>query len=177
MMPGAGRKRTLRPGFHLLKILNQPFTYLPLWVTACGSGSRMSVEARIAEDDAARIRALDSAWTAAAARRDLDAMMSIYAPDAEELLPGSPAIVGRDAIRQFYEGLIKRFPRFAHQFEPASIVVAASRDLAVVRGSYSFTADTLKPEQVQIGKFIGIWKRPNGDWRLSLNISNSDTPP
>lgn len=26
-------------------------------------------------------------------------------------------------------------------------------------------------------KFIGIWKRPNGDWRLSLNISNSDTPP
>lgn len=56
-------------------------------------------------------RALDEAWAAAAARRDLDGMMAIYAQDAQELLPASPTIVGRDAICQFYAGLLERFPR------------------------------------------------------------------
>ena len=36
----------MRPGFHLSKILDQPFTYLLLWVTAGRSGPSMSVEAR-----------------------------------------------------------------------------------------------------------------------------------
>lgn len=54
--------------------------------------------------------------------------------------------------------------------------MAQSEDLAVVRGSYCFTADTLKPEQAQVGKFVGVWGRRGGDWRLVLNISNSDHP-
>jgi ketosteroid isomerase-like protein len=50
---------------------------------------------------AARIRARDAQWLAAAARRDLDGMMAIYATDAEELQPGLPSIAGREAIRRF----------------------------------------------------------------------------
>ena len=134
------------------------------------------MQSRATDGDAERIRALDEAWAAAAARRDLNGMMAIYAPAARELLPGCPAIVGREAIRQFYAGLIQQFPRFAHHFELEAITVAQSGDLAVVRGSYRFTADTLKPEQVQVGKFVGVWSSWGGDWRLVLNISNSDHP-
>ena len=83
-------------------------------------------------------------------------------------------IVGRDAIREFYRGLIEAYPRFAHQFEAHEIIVAASSDLAVVRGSYRFTADTLRPTELQTGKFVGIWRRRDEDWRLQMNISNSD---
>lgn len=132
------------------------------------------MDSHAADHDAERIRALDGAWSDAAARRDLDGMMAIYAPDAQELLPGMPAVVGLEAIRRFYAGLITRFPRLAHAFEPQTITVARSRDLAVVRGCYRFTADTLRPEQVQAGKFVGVWGRRDGDWRLLLNISNSD---
>jgi uncharacterized protein (TIGR02246 family) len=132
------------------------------------------MESRASEVAARRIRALDAAWTAAAARRDLDGMMAIYAPEAQELLPGSPALVGRDAIRHFYEGLIEQLPRFAHQFEVTAITVAGGQDLAVVRGAYRFTADTPHPAGVQVGKFVGVWVHQGGDWRLQLNISNSD---
>jgi uncharacterized protein (TIGR02246 family) len=128
------------------------------------------------EQHAARIRALDETWKAAAARRDLDGMMAIYAQDAQELLPGMPAIVGRDAIRAFYGGLINQFPRFENQFETHEIIVAASGDLAVVYGSYRFIADTLRPNEVQLGKFIGVWCYRDGDWRLQTNISNSSQP-
>ncbi len=128
------------------------------------------------EQHAATIRALDEMWKAAAAQRDLDGMMAIYAPDAQELLSDMVPIVGIDAIREFYRGLIEELPRFAHEFEADEIIVAQSGDLAVVRGSYQFTADTLSPAEVQVGKFVGVWCRRDGDWRLLMNISNSDQP-
>ena len=128
------------------------------------------------EQHAAHIRALDEMWKRAADQRDLEGMMAIYAADAQELLSGMPPIVGRDSIREFYRGLIDELPRFAHQFEPHEVIVAESGDLAVVRGSYRFTADTLRPAEVQTGKFVGVWRRRDGDWRLQMNISNSDQP-
>ena len=130
----------------------------------------------MSEEAAARILALDEEWSAAAARRDLDGMMVIYAPDARELLPGMTAIVGREAIRDFYGQLIDRFPDFAHEFEPEEITVAASEDLAVVRGMYRFTPDSGSPEEAQVGKFVGVWCRVEGDWRLKYNISNANEP-
>lgn len=101
-------------------------------------------------------------------------MMTIYAADAQELLPGMPPIVGRDSIRAFYRNLIEQFPRFAHEFEPQEVVVAESGDLAVVRGTYRFTADTTRSDETQSGKFVGVWRYRGGDWRLQINISNSD---
>jgi uncharacterized protein (TIGR02246 family) len=130
-----------------------------------------------AADDAlhaARIRALDEGWAAAAKRRDLDGMLAIYAPDAQELLPQMAPLVGREAIRSFYEGLLNQFPRFAHHFEPEEITVAASGDLAVARGWYAFTPDTHSPKVVQRGKFIGVWCRNGDDWLLRYNIANPD---
>lgn len=128
------------------------------------------------EAHAARIRALDQQWLEAAARRDLDGMMAIYAPDARELLPGLPPLIGT-SIRAFYGNLMEQLPRFAHQFDAQEITVSAAGDLAVVQGRYRFTPDTQLPRQVYAGKFVGVWRRLGGDWRLAINISNSDPPP
>lgn len=126
------------------------------------------------DDAAAQIRALGESWLAATARRDLDGMMSIYAPDAQEMLPDMPPLVGPDAIRAFYQALIEKLPRFAHYFAPEDITVAGSGDFAVVRGSYRFTPDTLVPKQVLVGKYVGVWRWRDGEWRLFINISNSN---
>lgn len=126
---------------------------------------------------AEQIRELDEGWMRAAAQRDLDGMMAIYAPDARELLPGMPPVVGREAIREFYRGVLDALPRFAHRSDIDDIVVAESGDLAVVRGSYRFIADTERSEEAQTGKFVGVWRNRNGEWRLQINISNSDGEP
>jgi uncharacterized protein (TIGR02246 family) len=133
----------------------------------------MPMDATIA-GHAARIRALDQQWLEATARRDLDGMMAIYAPDARELLPDLPPLIGTAAIRDFYSKLMGQLPRFAHHFDVQEITVSAAGDLAVVQGSYRFTPDTQLPSQVQSGKFVGVWRRRDGDWRLAINISNSD---
>lgn len=123
---------------------------------------------------AERIRALDESWCVAAAQRDLDAMMAIYAPEAQELLPGQPPIVGRDAIRDFYRGVLDDFPRLEQHIDMHEITIAESGDLAVVRGSYRFTPDREEPDVVEAGKFVTVWVYAEGDWRLQVNISNSD---
>lgn len=123
-----------------------------------------------------RIRELDDGWLEAAARRDLDGMMAIYAPEAQELLPGLPPIVGREAIRKFYRELIDRLPRFQHAFTTDEVTIAESGDLAIVRGTYQFIPDSMIPDEVQIGKFVGVWLFSAGDWKLQINISNSDGP-
>ena len=99
-------------------------------------------------------------------------MMAIYAPDAQELLPGLAALAGQQAIRDFYRQLIKQLPQFRHQFDADEVVVAASGDLAVVRGRYRFTVDARHPDVTEAGKFVGVWRFREGDWRLQINISN-----
>lgn len=121
-----------------------------------------------------RIRALDDSWLEAARRHDLETMIAIYAPEATELLPGRPALVGRDAIREFYRGVLARYPRLDPAFSLDEVTIAESGDLAVVRGTYRFTLDTATPERVDAGKFVGVWIYTAGDWRLMINISNSD---
>jgi uncharacterized protein (TIGR02246 family) len=123
-----------------------------------------------------RIRELDEGWLEAAARRDLDGMMAIYAPEAHELQPGLPPIIGRDAIREFYLGLIERLPRFRHSFTMDEVTIAESGDLAIVRGTYQFIPDDSVPEQADLGKFVAVWVFASGDWKLQINISNSDGP-
>ncbi len=122
---------------------------------------------------AATIRALDEEWIAAATRRDLDGMMAIYAEDAEELLPDLQPIVGRAAIRAFYGQLLEQSPRFAPHFDSRQVTVAECADLAVVEGTYRFTPDTNDVSRIQTGKFIGIWRLIDGDWRLWRIISNA----
>jgi uncharacterized protein (TIGR02246 family) len=126
--------------------------------------------------EANRIRALEDQWRNAAARRDFAGMAAIYAPDAREMLPGMPAIVGRDSIAAFFRALYAQHPRFVHRFVPDTIDVAAAGDLAVARGSYRFTPDSLAPEVYDAGKFVGVWTRERGAWLVALDISNSDRP-
>lgn len=147
---------------------------LPVVAVAVGAAGCRDMTSNSHDRHVDRIRSLDEAWKQAADRRDLDGMMAIYATDARELLPGQPPIVGRDSIRAFYRDLMERFPRFVHEFHPDEFVVAESGDLAVVRGAFRFTADARKPEEVQAGKYVGVWRHRDGDWRLLINISNSD---
>jgi uncharacterized protein (TIGR02246 family) len=127
------------------------------------------------DTDVARIRAIDDGWKRAAAARDLDGMMSIYAPDAQELLPDLPPVVGRAAIRAFYEQMLEQLPRCAHDFRIQNVVVSEAADIAVTQGEYRFVPDSQRPQDARTGKFAAVWRRRDGDWRLQMNITCADT--
>jgi uncharacterized protein (TIGR02246 family) len=123
---------------------------------------------------AERIRELNESWTDAVARRALDEMMTVYAPEAQELVPGQPAIVGREAIRAYYRGVLDELPRLRHFFDQQEITISEAGDLAVASGTYRVTPDADLPDDIVTGKVVGVWVYYEGDWRLQINISNSD---
>ena len=89
--------------------------------------------------------------------------------------PNAPAIVGLPAIRAWFEtGLLQ--PGISNFFEADTIEVAVSGDLAYDRGTYRFAMETPNGRVEDIGKYLMIWKRIDGEWKVVVDISNSDQP-
>ena len=125
--------------------------------------------------EAAVIRELDRQWQAAVDARDLEACLSFYAPNAVEMQPNAPAIVGLPAIRAWFQsGLLQ--PGISNVFAPDTIEISASGDLAYDRGTYRFAMETPGGRVEDVGKYLMIWKKIGGQWKVIVDISNSDGP-
>lgn len=95
-----------------------------------------------------------------------------YCTDAEVYSPNIPAVKGREAIRKFFynEGNNKE----ANIELPAGNFYG-SNELVIEEGTYNFPDG--KGGSADKGKFIALWKKENGKWKLYREIWNSDNPP
>jgi ketosteroid isomerase-like protein len=123
----------------------------------------------------ARIRAIDSVWSAALQARDLDAVMSNYAEDAAFLAPRQPLIRGKGDIRAWFERQTA-VPEYSATFSPTVIVVAASRDMAYEIGSYRVRyRDSDGTLVSRVGKHLVTWGKEGGRWRVTAESISSDS--
>ena len=116
------------------------------------------------------IRRVDSEMVAALNQHNVEAWLAHFAPDGRMMPPGSPPVVGKEAIRQLIGGFM--FPEFhvAHNLE--GVVVSKAADLAYVWYSYELTfkgpADAAVTSQ---GKDISVYtKPPGGAWQVSVDM-------
>lgn len=120
-----------------------------------------------------QIRAADIRWAKAAAAKDLDATLSFYTDDAVLLFQGVPTIQGKAAVRKQW---VAEFAdkNYSLTWHPQAIEV--SGDLAYSRGlydaKYSGPAGKGKSEH---GKYLAIWKKVGGQWKVALDMYNSDS--
>jgi len=142
---------------------------LSVVITGCKRSRTTDVAA-----EAARIKALALQSFQDLAARRMDAVSALYARDAQMLRANAPTVHGRDSIADVFRELGAGLPNFRHEFRAESIVVGQGGDVAVATGVYRFTADTLHPTAVDVGKYLGVWKREDGDWRIALDMTNSD---
>jgi ketosteroid isomerase-like protein len=120
----------------------------------------------------------DREWAAAAASGDLEAIVSYWADDAVVLPPDRPAVVGKQAIREFVAESLA-LPGFSITWSAAQAVVAASGDMGYTIGSNRVTVPGADGSPVAItGKAVTVWRRePSGAWRCVLDIWNADPNP
>ncbi len=125
--------------------------------------------------DEARIRAVDSAFAAAANAGDAEAVAAVYASDGALLAPNLPPQRGRAAIRAFWGGFLDAYNV---RFEVASDTIEGRGDLAYNRGHYRFTAVPKAksgPGVADEGKFIEILrKQPDGSWKYVVDMYSSN---
>lgn len=102
---------------------------------------------------------------------DVAAIDSMFAPDAKSYPPGAAAVTGLQAIHDFTVEYIKAG---LTEFREESTDFYGDNDLVVDAGIYVVTYG---PEHVtERGKYLNVWRKLNGTWKIQSNIWNSDAP-
>jgi uncharacterized protein (TIGR02246 family) len=146
-------------------------TALPALVAiAAACATTMRVD-RASEEQ--RIRELSQQASRAVQSKDATTFASFYAEDAVVMNANQRAIQGRDAIRRMAAEMFS-LPNFAFSFTPTRIEVAEGGDLAYEAGTYRFAADLTGGRLDDEGKYVTVWKKVGGEWKIVSDINNSD---
>lgn len=122
-----------------------------------------------------RLLQRDTEWAAAAAEgRDVERVLSYWTDDAVVLAPGLPAVVGKEALRQYVLGSLQ-IPGFGISWTSTDVALSTDGSLAYV---FSRNAVTMNgPDGMPVtteGRAVTIWRRePDGEWRCAVDIWNS----
>ena len=122
---------------------------------------------------AREVAAADSAWSAAASSRNLDASADMIAGDGIMFPPGMPPMIGRAAAREYMrQGFA--IPGFSISWVTDTVVVAASGDFAyTINRALQIEADSTGRIDTTYSKAVAVWRRDeDGRWRAVADIWN-----
>ncbi|MGH7266197.1 MAG: YybH family protein [Candidatus Rokuibacteriota bacterium] len=112
------------------------------------------------------------AFEAAVGAGDVERIGSLYTPDAIAFPPDSPMVRGRDAIKQLWGAVIRDMGLKAVTLR--TVDVDRSGDTAYETGEASLR---LEPRGGQAStaaiKYVVVWKRADGQWRIHRDIWNA----
>ena len=130
----------------------------------------------IAEANA--IRDLEDQWTVALQNGDTDKIIGFFTTEAVQMKPNTQIFIGLQAIRKERESFFTDTTLLHKTYSSKIdiIEVSASGDLAYVRGNDRMTIKTPNGPVDDMGKWIDIWKKIDGQWKVVVNIWNSDMP-
>jgi ketosteroid isomerase-like protein len=142
------------------------------WVLAVGcSRAADSVPATPALDLAAlraEIEAKNARFTDAHTTGDSATIDQMFTTDARVLPPGGEAVIGRAAIARLTQ---EYFESGVSEFTETTVDFYASGDLLIDQGNYTMVYG--EPKVREVGKYLNVWKREGGEWRIYSNIWNA----
>ena len=125
-------------------------------------------------EDSQAIRAASKQWDDAFNRGDAAAVAALYTEEANLLPPNSPMIVDTEGIQAVFQGF---FDAGGGDLQGTVIDLHVNGDMAHMVGNYTLT---IQPEEgdaiTDSGKYVEIWKRENGRWKIDVGIWNSSLP-
>ncbi len=129
------------------------------------------------DPDAAKqqIRELDQKWVEAVQAGDADTIANLYTEDGMVMPPNAVQAEGTEAVRQFWEGLLG-LPNLSFTFEPTTVEVAEAGDMAYDIGTYSLSYDADPGRVEDEGKYVVVWAKEGGEWKVVADIFNSNKP-
>jgi ketosteroid isomerase-like protein len=151
------------------------FTLLPcvcLFFIGCTQTPPVNTRA-----EANALRDIETQWVPAIKARDIDKIVSLYASEAVVMVENEEICVGHQAIRKSCESWLADTLVSKTLSETVDTVeVSASGDLAYTRGTNRFSQNTSKGIVDYVGKWLCIYKKIDGTWKVIVDISNSDKP-
>ena len=154
-----------------------------LLLTACQEGEKPAnaaadVNSAAAVDtgaDEQAIRGHVDRWMQLVKAKDAAGIAAFYADDGAVMPPNAPIGKGRTAIQQTWASMMET-PGFDLTITPEQIVVSSSGDMALDRGTYSLAVAPDGTTQTDTGKYVVVWRKIGGEWKVAADIFNSDLP-
>lgn len=114
------------------------------------------------------IEAADRNFMDLFSRGDAAGMAELYTPDGQLLPPNSEVVSGHDGIRRFWQGVMDMGVKTA-RLQPDE--VEGPGDTVVEIGRY--TLGDGEGNELDRGKYLVIWKKQDGSWKLHRDIWNT----
>ena len=144
---------------------------------ACAPTSDPSASQVSREADVSAIRAFRQAIERGRNLNDAAAVIAEFDDGAVVMLPGRPAVTGKEAIAR---GIEADLASNAYQMTISEDELEVFGDWALSRGAFITTVTPKAgddPTQVQ-GKYVSIYQRQaDGSWKLARHIRNNDDAP
>jgi len=118
----------------------------------------------------AEIEATNSEFKMFFAAADSIGLANLYTRDAKLMNNGAPAVTGRKNIQSALSGIIKSGISSVNLI---TIDVWGTENLITEEGELSLFSDEAVVYQ---GKYIVLWKKVDGKWKLFRDIFNSNLP-
>ena len=121
---------------------------------------------------------LSREWSDRVATGNLDSIMAGWADDAVMMPPGLAPLMGKPAIQAYVEAGM-RLPGFSIKWEPVTVHVAQSGDLAyMIERNVSTVNDSTGNPVTTHGKVVTVWrKNATGVWKNVIDMWNEAPPP
>ena len=128
-----------------------------------------------ADDPALMIRAGTADWVKAYDAGDVEAVVAQYADDAVVMPPGAAAVKGHAAIREYLAKDIAGAKAAGLVFVLGRVNdIGVSGNMAWHSGDFMVTNKS--GATVDTGKYLEVWRKAGGKWRILRDIWNSDGP-
>jgi uncharacterized protein (TIGR02246 family) len=114
------------------------------------------------------IEAVNAKWAELFNKGDFDGVAALYTEDATAFPPGSAMVKGRAAIAALWKGLAEQVgdPKVT-TLEVKPLGPSAAREI----GTFSLKTKGPNPQEVA-GKYVVVWEKVGGDWKLAADIWN-----
>jgi ketosteroid isomerase-like protein len=122
-----------------------------------------------------QIKEMEVKWVAAFKQRDFATIEALHAADGLLLQSNSPPIEGPKAIVAVWKSW-GELPNVEVLFGPNRIEASTSGDMAYDYGWYTFAFDTDNGRVTDKGKYIVVWKKIGGKWKVAADIFNTNLP-
>lgn len=103
---------------------------------------------------------------------DIAACVALFTDDAQILPQHGPIVSGRAGIEQFLKDQMNPVV----MFDTTADMTLVREDVAIEQGQYR-VRDVRRGADIELGKYLHVWRNVNGAWKLYRIIYNTDVAP
>jgi len=153
-----------------------PLVILLCFTFGCQQGGEVAEEPAVdVEADVEALKKIEEEWAAANTSGDIDKLVSFFTDNAVNIPPNEPALIGKEAIRDWFQ---QYFDQFTMEEDGTIVDVQVASDLAFTRGAFTSIqtpkagGESLKSN----GSWVTIYrKQSDGTWRCICNIWSDES--